>query len=170
MKFWSLIKNLLSREIGELIVRRAEIIAPFVLIVVSIGLMVFFGVTATERKLTDVEAIVFQILSLFSALIGSYIFGRQTSKELIKETIQPHARSAFRRLISLYKSISRVAAIIESSDYGDDANKVAIINAIVTEQIATADDALGDWQDVVPEAVEELLKNMNDTEQKGDIK
>ena len=131
---------------------------PAVLIVASIVLMSLFGYIATERPLTEVEAIVFQFLSLFTALVGSYIFGRRTSKASIKEMVEPHARSAFRRLISLYQSISRVAQIIE--DEGEDTVKIGVIRAIVIEQIATANDSLADWQDVVPESVEELRKGM----------
>ena len=106
-----------------------------------------------------------QILALLAGIGASYIFGRSASKESVRETIEPHARSAFRRLISLYRSISRVAAIIESEEARDDAAKIDIIRAIVVEQIATADDALADWQDVVPEAVEEMGKEMRIAEE-----
>ena len=141
--------------------KRVETIAATLLIFISVMLMFLFAYTATERALTEIEAIVFQILALLAGIGGSYIFGRRTSKESIRETIEPHARSAFRRLISLYRSISRVAQIIESEEPPrDDASKIDIIRAIVVEQIATADDALADWQDVVPEAVEEMRKEM----------
>ena len=39
-----------------------------------------------------------------------------------------------------------------------DAVKLKIIKAIVEEQVFIADDALADWQDVVPEAIAELTK------------
>ena len=141
--------------------KNMETISATLLIFISLMLMFLFAYTATERALTEIEAVVFQILALLAGIGGSYIFGRRTSKESIRETIEPHARSAFRRLISLYRSISRVAQIIESEGPPrDDASKIDIIRAIVVEQIATADDALADWQDVVPEAVEEMRKEM----------
>ena len=140
--------------------KSAETIAAVLLILISLMLMFLFAYTATKRALTEVEAIILQFLALLAGIGGSYIFGRRTSKESIRETIEPHARSAFRRLISLYRSISRVAQIIESEEPRDDASKIDIIRAIVVEQIATADDALADWQDVVPEAVEEMRKEM----------
>ena len=113
------------------------------------------------------EAVVSQILPLFATLAGSYFFGQQASKELMKEMFKLHARSAFRRLISLYRSISCVAHIIAGEEVAhiiageenDNAKKIGIINAIVIEQIATANDAMADWQDVVPELVEELKAN-----------
>ena len=144
--------------------KSAETIAATLLIFISLMLMLLVAYTATERALTEMEAIVFQFLALLAGIGGSYIFGRRASKEAIRETIEPHARSAFRRLISLYRSISRVAAIIESKEPRDDASKIDIIRAVVVEQIATADDALADWQDVVPEAVEKMRKGMGITE------
>ena len=141
--------------------KNMETIATTLLIFISLMLMFLFAYTATKRALTEVEAIVLQFLALLAGVGGSYIFGRRTSKESIRETIEPHARSAFRRLISLYRSISRVAQIIEAEEPPrDDASKIDIIRAIVVEQIATADDALADWQDVVPEAVKEMRKEM----------
>lgn len=140
--------------------KSVEKIAATLLIFIALILMSLVAYTATQRELTEMEAIVFQFLALLAGIGGSYIFGRRASRETIRETIEPHARSAFRRLISLYRSLSRVAAIIESEETRDDASKIDIIRAIVVEQIATADDALADWQDVVPEAVEEMRKDM----------
>ena len=140
--------------------KSVETISATLLICLSILVMSLFAYIATKRALTEIEAILLQFFALLAGIGGSYIFGRKTSKESIRETIEPHARSAFRRLISLYRSISHVATIIESEEPRDDASKIDIIRAIVVEQIATADDALADWQDVVPEAVEEMRKEM----------
>lgn len=138
--------------------RNIEKSIPVLFVIAAFVLMALFGYLATTRPLTEMEAYVLQILSLFSGLVGSYIFGRQITQDSIKEIVEPHARSAFRRLISLYRSISRVAEIIEEDD--DDRQKIAVIRAIVIEQIATADDALEDWRDLVPESVEELKKEI----------
>ena len=135
-----------------------ERIAPAIFVLVSISLMVLFGVTATKRPLTELEAIILQFLTLSLGLVGSYVFGRQTSQNKLKEMVAPYARSAFRRLISLYQSISRVAGIIEGDS--NDSTKIHAIRAIVIEQIATANDALADWQDIVPELVDELKKGI----------
>ena len=143
--------------------KSVEKIAATLLISVSIVFMVLFAYVATRRPLTPVEAIGLQFFGLFAGLLGSYIFGRQGS---IGEIIKPYARSAFRRLISLYFSLSRVARIIEEDKHGDATSKINIIKAIVVEQIATANDALEDWQDVVPESVEELRRGMKIEEQR----
>ena len=96
-----------------------------------------------------------------AGLGGSYIFVRQAA------ITGPHARSAFRRLASLYGSMGRVANIIAEEAPEDDATKMKIIEAIVTEQIATVDDALSDWQDIVPESVEELRQGLRGTIQES---
>lgn len=139
-----------------------EKIAPAIFIFISIVLMSLYGYIAIGRPLTEVEVVVFQFLSLSSALVGSYIIGRRTSNEKINKILEPYARSAFRRLISLYQSISRVAQIIDEDE--DDSIKIQIINAIVIEQISTANDALADWEDIVPESVEELKKGMKSSD------
>ena len=131
-----------------------EKLAPPVLVLVSIGFLFLFGYNATQRPLTNMEAYVFQIFALLAGLGGSYVFGRQAA------VTGPHARSAFRRLASLYRSIGRVADIIAEEEREDEATKMKIIEAIVTEQITTLDDALADWQDVVPESVEELRREL----------
>ena len=140
--------------------KSVETIAATLLIFLSIVVMSLFAFIATKRALTEIEAILLQFFALLAGIGGSYIFGRRTSKESMREAIEPHARSAFRRLMTLYRSISHVAQITESEEHRDDASKIGIIRAIVEEQIATANDALADWQDVVPEAVEEMRKEM----------
>ena len=141
--------------------KSVETIAATLLIFLSIVVMSLFAFIATKRALTEIEAILLQFFALLAGIGGSYIFGRRTSKESMREAIEPHARSAFRRLMTLYRSISHVATIIESEEPPrDDASKIDIIRAIVVEQIATADDALADWRDVVPEAVEEVRKEI----------
>lgn len=131
-----------------------EKLAPPCLVLVSIGFLLLFGYNATQRPLTNMEAYVFQIFALFLGLTGSYVFGRRAT------ITGPHARSAFRRLASLYRSMGRVANIIAEEEREDDATKMKIIEVIVMEQITTVDDALADWQDIVPESVEELRQEL----------
>ena len=95
-----------------------------------------------------------------AGLVGSFFFGRQSAREAARELIKPHARSAFRRLLSLYQSLSRVATTIESSQNFESPveNQVTLakLEAIVVEQLASADDAIEDWKDIVPEDVKDL--------------
>ena len=139
--------------------RSSDKLAVIFLIGLSILLLCFLVYAAIERTLTPVEIIALQIITLLAGIGGSYLFGRQSAKDASREMIEPHARSAFRRLRSLYDGLSRVAKTIVGTE--DDAVKLKIIEAILVEQISTADDALADWQDVVPESVAELTRTID---------
>jgi hypothetical protein len=128
---------------------------------VSLLVSAFFIYTVTQRTLTGLEGILFQLFIFASGLLGSFLFGKQSAKIAAQEIIKPHARSAFRRLISLYRGLSRIATVIvnNSSSKSETDVTIAKIEEIVISQISTADDALKDWEDVVPEDVEEIKKD-----------
>ena len=139
--------------------------ASGLLILASVVVAAVFAVIASKRTLTQLESIMLQTFSLSAGLIGSFIFGKQSAKQAAKELIKPHARSSFRRLVFLYQSLSRLAIAIEKGKKNNNSDKkegvvLDKIEAIVVEQIATADDALEDWRDIVPEDVEELYNKL----------
>ena len=143
------------------VMKKYEYIAPVLLILASIVILGIFGYVSTLRTLTSLELIISQIFALVMGLFGSFIFGRQLATKVSREVIKPHARSAFRRLLSLYAIISRVASIIVmSKDSEDTYVTLEKIEAIVIEQLTTADDALEDWRDIVPEEVDELSRKL----------
>lgn len=135
-------------------------------------LAIIFILISSIRDLTSLENILLQFLILSLGLVGSYIWGRQSAKDAAKELIRPHARSAFRRVLSLYGSLSRLAYAIErarSTNHNDQVNVVVLdtLEAIVTEQIVTVNDALMDWRDIVP--AEEITEDVNELRwQRGD--
>ncbi len=133
-----------------------ERFGPAVLVLASVVVAVGFVYLATIRTFTSLENILFQTIALSIGLAGSFFFGRQSAKANAREMIEPHARSACRRLLTLYRGLLRVGKTIRGNE--GDAVKLKIIKAIVEEQVFIADDALADWQDVVPEAVAELTK------------
>jgi len=142
-----------------------------VLILVAIIGAVIFVVFAAIRQLTQLEVVLLQLFSLATGLIGSFILGRRSAESAAREMIKPHARSAFRRVLSLYRSLSRLATTIASarlSKSSDDGEGPVLdkLEAIVVEQIATADDAMEDWRDIVPEDVEELRQRVRDVERR----
>ena len=141
--------------------KKYEYIAPVLLILASIVILGIFGYVSTLRTLTSLEWIISQIFALVMGLFGSFIFGRQLATKVSREVIKPHARSAFRRLLSLYMSISRVANIIAMSKNPENSHgALEKVEVIVIEQLATADDALEDWRDIVPEEVDELSRKL----------
>jgi len=140
-----------------------KLILPSILILSSLATGWYFVQIASDRKLTDLEGVLLQGICLGLGLVGSYFFGKQSAKAAALEMIKPHARSAFRRLISLYKSLSRVSTIIaQNEELKPNDQKIALaqISAIVSQQVDTADDALEDWRDIVPEEVDELKENL----------
>ncbi len=140
--------------------KNLERFAPYILIIISLVVSGHFIHVAATRSLTYLEGVILQLFTLLAGLGGSFIFGRQSAREAAREFIKPHARSAFRRLLSLYQSLSRVADVIESSRNSEspEENQVTLakLEAIVVEQISSADDAIEDWRDIVPEDVQEL--------------
>lgn len=136
------------------------------LIFVAIGVSVFVVYTTTTRTLTAVEGTLWQIFVLAAGLAGSFIFGQQSAK-----INKLHARSAFRNLLSLYQSLRLAATQIKtarSSESHEDTQVIlARVDATITSQIMTADNALEDWRDIVPEDVEELEHRLSSDIQQG---
>ena len=151
--------------------KRTEQLLPIFLLIsafLMVGLSVYIS---SQRDLTSLENTLLQAFALGLGLIGSFIFGKQSAKEAARELIKPHARSAFRRLISLYESLSRVGYEIENyqgtNSNANEGHTMAKLEAIVIEQLATADDALEDWNDIVPDEVSELKSRLESSKLSG---
>lgn len=108
------------------------------------------------RDPTALELGLLQLVILATGLLGSYIFGRNSARAGAMEVIKPHARSAFRRVTALYNSLYRLSDRIEDLKEDGPDNRLDLIQALVNEQIATGQDAMEDWRDIVPEEVEEI--------------
>lgn len=128
--------------------------------------------TGTQRQLTSVEAVLLQAFALGSGVLASFVFGQLSAEQAGRDLIRHHAKSAFRRVLSLYRSLSRLAAVIEAdkeTTTGGGASARATLEkleAIVIEQISTADDALADWSDICPDEVKELIEANNPKDNK----
>lgn len=144
---------------------------PAVMIAVALAVSALSVYVAAQRALTGLEVALLQVFVLFFGLAGSFLFGRQSAKDAAREIIRPHARSAFRRLMSLYLSLRRVGVEITSAQAaGQPQDKRVVfarLEAIVIEQLATADDAIEDWYDIVPEDVKELRERLVATKPEG---
>lgn len=134
------------------------------LILISLVGSGFFVRIGAERTFSNLENTLLQVFAIGIGIAGSVIFGRESARDAARELVKPHARSAFRRLVSLYKSLSRVAVAIEQARVqsvdGTSNATLDKLSAIVEEQLATADDALEDWNDIVPEDVRELRQQL----------
>ena len=137
---------------------------PLLLIGISIVISIAFSYVASTRDLTTLENVFFQVFSLGIGIFGSIVLGKDSAKDAATDVIKPHARSAVRRLISLYKSLSRLAYAIDTARLSakDHPASLAVLDkleAIVVEQIATADDALEDWNDIVPDEIRKIRES-----------
>ena len=134
-----------------------------VLVLGAVAFSIFFILVATDRELTGLEATFFQVVVLFLSLAGSFVGGRQFATTSAEQSLRRHAKSAFRRALSLYRGLSRIAMILtENAENRSDIQTVlAVIEAIVKEQIDTADDALEDWREIVPDDTEALERRIS---------
>ena len=135
-------------------------------VLIGVSILALSGLVfiAATRNLSGLESVLLQIISLAIGIGVSFYIGRQSAQSAAREIIKPHARSAFRRLISLYQGLQRVATTIESSKKSGSQEDYQVtlgkLEAIVTEQLTTADDALEDWRDIVPEDVNEIHQKL----------
>jgi hypothetical protein len=116
---------------------------------------------ASGRDLSSLENTLLQVFSVGVGIVGSYVVGQTSAREAGQDVIKPHARSAFRRLVSLTKSLSRLPQTMQSVRQGAALSTDALqlldrLEGVVTEQISTAADALEDWRDVLPEEFKAL--------------
>ena len=130
------------------------------LIVMSVAGFIAFAYAADTRQLTELEAVLLQFFIATAGYIGTFMAGRRSVRRAAKDVIKPHARSAFRRLVSLYRSHQWMASVIEESRDSRTIEEyrltLAKLEGIAIGQINTADAAMDDWRDIVPEDVEEL--------------
>lgn len=127
------------------------------LIAASLAMAIVLVYVASRRELSTLELVTFQAMTLFLSLVGSFVGGRQFADASSEQSLRRHAKSAFRRVLSLYRGLSRIAVLVAES--GADARGVLpVVEAVVKEHIDTADDALEDWREIVPEDAEALQK------------
>ena len=143
--------------------KNIKYIIPVLIGLGILALIILVAIAAT-RDLSGLESVLLQIILLAIGSSISFFAGHRSAREAAEAIIKPHARSAFRRLLSLYRSLSRAANAIESSQSsesdGDYQVVLARLEEIVAYQLMTADDALEDWNDIVPEDVKELEQKL----------
>jgi hypothetical protein len=143
---------------------RHRIWVASIFMLLTFAAAVFCSWTAATRQLSALEAALTQCIVLTFGLLSSFLFGQLSAEKAGQDMIRSHAKSAFRRVLSLYRSLSRLAAIIENDRETNNgrANSSRAtfdkLEAIVVEQIATADDALADWKDICPQEVERMIR------------
>ena len=160
---WSLPKSVwgLAKALHRPAARFFKQLPGLGLIALAIFSSVLFINKASERKLSDLENIQFQIITMSIGLVGSYLLGGATARESAMDIVRPHAKSAFRRVLSLYASLGRLNKTMEKIKPTLASNPQAIaaierFQDLVIEQINTSGDTIEDWGDIVPDEVAKI--------------
>lgn len=145
--------------------------AAWGLIAAAIAVSMVFIVISADRNLSTLENTLLQIFSVALGLVGSYVLGQASAREAARDMMKPHARSAFRRLVSLTQSLSRLATNLDqlrpTMQHNAEASVlIDRVGYIVIEQIAIATDALEDWRDVIPEDLQALANQQRQVSSK----
>ena len=106
----------------------------------------------SERLVTSQEEAVGELLALVGGIAGSFMASRSA--------LRSHARSAFRRLLSMYDGLGEIARMAESETSEERELALAKISAIARVHYQTASDALHDWSDLAPQQVAELRERL----------
>ena len=154
--------NLYRRRVGGNQAKPMKInltlVAALALIAISILVAFYMIVESSNRDLTSLETTLFQVVVMVVGLSGSFIFGRLTAAESARETARLHARHAFRRVLELYDSLDSLSVRIRIYRRRRRSGDLAVIHAIVYEQMAIVLSTIEDWRDIIPEDVEELME------------
>lgn len=143
---------------------------PGLTLLVSGVLAVVTVLVGTQAEPNKLATALLQGITLVLSTAGSFVLGKAASREAAREVIRPHARSAFRRVQNLYMALGRQRQALNTEqirlarlcvETGDGENlafehvrgSMLALEYMVVEQISTADDALEDWRDLVPDEV-----------------
>ena len=130
-------------------------------ILVALDWLVSIGLQLSEAQF-DAGVTDFLLQFIFSAIgVGaSAYFSGQSARKDATAMVKPHARSALLRFSSLYQGLARAAEVIDSAQQPEPQEDyqvtLARLQEIVAGQLLTADDALEDWRDILPEVLEVL--------------
>lgn len=156
---------------------------PLVLVLASLALAYFTYQVATEDEPNKLAAAMLQVISIALGLTGSFVFGRDQSRQAAAEIIKPHAKSAFRRTRNLYLGLGRQREAIayqgqqlrdlstgapgsEKVSLAAALGSLAALDLVAVEQISTADDAMEDWRDLVPDEVAAIEAEAREREER----
>ena len=108
------------------------------------------------RPVTSTEEGLGELLALMAGIAGSLLASRST--------LRGHARSAFRRLLSMYEGLGEIANTAVCETPAEHESALARIGAIASVHYGTAWDALEDWSDLAPREVAELRESLQPRE------
>ena len=142
------------------------------LVAVSIGLGILTVYVGTRTHPNTFATLLLQAITLVFSTYGAYVFAKASVEDAARALVTPHARSAFRRVRSIYEALGRLLDLIDRQsvnfnvarkpsvpdtlDYETVRLTMLMLERIITEQVSTVDDALDDWRDLVPDEVQQI--------------
>lgn len=129
--------------------------------------------SAVQRFIEDIPNDTLQltvyILCTMLALFASFVIGRYSGREAAQEILIPHSRNSFRRLTAVLRSLSKVAHLIDAAPLSQRRGALlAKIETHVWEQLNNADAALRGWEDIVPDQVQQLRRELREARPERD--
>jgi hypothetical protein len=141
---------------------------PVGAVLLGLGTAIFVVVTSADHPLSQRETALFQIIEVGLTLVGAFFVGQRGASAAAADIVRPHAKSAFRRLTSLYEGLGRLGRSIDDRrsflervsnkakstvDMAHVEAQLDILAVQVIAELATANDAMEDWRDLVPDEV-----------------
>jgi hypothetical protein len=155
-----------------------------VLLIAALGLAAGTVLVAIQKHPNTPLAAVLQGLALLFSAVGAYVFAQASVQSAAQELISKQARSPFRRVRAIYRELGQLLEILDrqSSQFlvlreGNDpgtlnyeyvAMTMQMLRHSVTSQANTADDAMADWRDLVPDEVAQIEQQTRELEGDSD--
>ncbi len=152
--------------------------------VIILVLTVFVTARDTQDKVDPLAAGLLQFILAAGTLLASYLLGKRDASTNASAVLRPHGRKAVRRIVNLTNGIQSFGAVVSlqrgrlraraaRSGGGltiDDMEAAfEVLDIQVIGQLRTAEDALEDWRDVVPEDVETVLREGQEAQRQADL-
>jgi len=142
------------------------------LVFVSLALAALTVVVATLKHPNTFAAAILQATTIVFSTVGAFVFAQASVRSAAEDLIRRQARSPFRRVRSIYQELGSLLKVLDlqsekllalrtgegsgTLDYEYVDMTIQMLRQLITTQVGTADDALADWRDLVPEEVREI--------------
>ena len=144
------------------------------LVVAVVALFVAAGWVAGQRQFTPLESLLLQLLVLLVGVGATMVTGYQSARRMAGESTRQHARSAFKRLTTLYGGYTRMGDALDrqrralAGDADADGRipaelvgaSLELLEVHLNEQYDTLEDALADWRELDPVGVTEIERQL----------
>lgn len=154
-------------EDNGLVATTKKHVKPLLACLLAVAISGYFIHISGQRELTTTEMVMFQVFILSLGFYGSYVFGKQSAEEAARKIIRPHARSAFRRVLDVYRGLlALVQRVRHARKENQNDQKLSYelenIEFALNDITRTIDSSMEDWRDIVPEEVAEVEENIED--------